>query len=176
VKTVVREITGIKDCFAGKDEGKGVKEVRRTMSGSSLDSDPRCSSQRTARTFAGCGASRLGSPKGSSRRTIYSNDIYAILCTYGVEAARQTILREIAGVFNEYKIDVDARHLELITGYMVRPSAHTPFGQPTDGQQTFDGGYRPFYRKGIDALVAAAEGVVRDDGELLVRRGAARRL
>jgi hypothetical protein len=24
VKTIVREIPGIKDCFAGKDEGKGV--------------------------------------------------------------------------------------------------------------------------------------------------------
>jgi hypothetical protein len=51
---------------------------------------------------------------------IYSNDIYAILCAYGVEAARQAILREIAGVFSVYKIDVDMRHLELISDYMVR--------------------------------------------------------
>lgn len=50
---------------------------------------------------------------------IYSNDIYAILKTYGVEMARAAILREISGVFNAYKIDVDGRHLELIADYMV---------------------------------------------------------
>lgn len=51
--------------------------------------------------------------------SIKSNDIYAILTTYGVEAARATILREIGGVFKVYNIDVDARHLELIADYMV---------------------------------------------------------
>ena len=50
---------------------------------------------------------------------IYSNDIYSILKTYGVEMARAAILREISGVFNAYKIDVDNRHLELIADYMV---------------------------------------------------------
>ena len=50
---------------------------------------------------------------------IYSNDIYALLCAYGVEAARAAILREIGGVFAVYKIDVDIRHLELIADYMV---------------------------------------------------------
>lgn len=33
--------------------------------------------------------------------------------------ARAAILREIAGVFDAYKIDVDIRHLELIADYMV---------------------------------------------------------
>lgn len=51
--------------------------------------------------------------------SVYSNDIFAVLCAYGVEAARTTILREIGGVFDVYKIDVDARHLELIADYMV---------------------------------------------------------
>ncbi|KAI6130350.1 hypothetical protein EDD16DRAFT_1689702 [Pisolithus croceorrhizus] len=64
--------------------------------------------------------------------TIYSNDIYSILQTYGVEMARAAILREIAGVFDAYKIEVDIRHLELIADYM-----------------TFEGGYKPFNRKGI---------------------------
>lgn len=50
---------------------------------------------------------------------IYSNDIYAILKTYGVEMARAAILREISGVFDAYKIDVNSRHLELIADYMV---------------------------------------------------------
>lgn len=51
---------------------------------------------------------------------ILSNDIYAILCAYGVEAARASILREIGGVFAVYNIDVNIRHLELIADYMVR--------------------------------------------------------
>lgn len=50
---------------------------------------------------------------------VYSNDIYAILKTYGVEMAREAILREMSGVFGIYKIQVDRRHLELIADYMV---------------------------------------------------------
>jgi RNA polymerase Rpb1, domain 5 len=51
---------------------------------------------------------------------IYSNDIYAILKTYGVEMARAAILREMKGIFAVYKIDVNKRHLELIADYMVQ--------------------------------------------------------
>ena len=50
---------------------------------------------------------------------IYSNDIYAMLKTYGVEVARAAILREMSGVFGVYNIQVDRRHLELIADYMV---------------------------------------------------------
>lgn len=50
----------------------------------------------------------------------YSNDIYAILKTYGVEMARAAILKEMSGVFGVYSIKVDQRHLELIADYMVR--------------------------------------------------------
>ncbi|KAH7108430.1 beta and beta-prime subunits of DNA dependent RNA-polymerase [Auriculariales sp. MPI-PUGE-AT-0066] len=63
---------------------------------------------------------------------IRSNDIYAILKTYGVEMARRAIVDEVSGVFAGYKIDVDRRHLELIADYM-----------------TFEGGYKPFNRTGI---------------------------
>jgi DNA-directed RNA polymerase I subunit RPA1 len=83
---------------------------------------------------------------------IYSNDIYANLCAYGVEAARATILQEIAGVFAVYKIDVDIRHLELIADYMVRSAFLVVFSATQSWHyhwQTFDGGYRPFNRKGI---------------------------
>ena len=50
---------------------------------------------------------------------IRSNDIYAVLQTYGVEMARATIVDEISAVFAVYSIDVDRRHLELIADYMV---------------------------------------------------------
>lgn len=65
---------------------------------------------------------------------LQSNDVHAILRAYGVEAARATIVREIAAVFEVYGISVDPRHLYLIADYM-----------------TVDGGYRPFNRAGMDS-------------------------
>ncbi|XP_048138660.1 DNA-directed RNA polymerase I subunit 1 isoform X2 [Rhodamnia argentea] len=64
-------------------------------------------------------------------RYIYSNDIHAMLTTYGVEAARETIIREVQNVFGSYGISVDIRHLTLIADFMT----HT-------------GGYRPMNRLG----------------------------
>ncbi|KAK3841594.1 MAG: DNA-directed RNA polymerase I complex large subunit Nuc1 [Linnemannia gamsii] len=66
--------------------------------------------------------------------SIYSNDIGAILRTYGVEAARMAIIQEISGVFGAYGIDVDRRHLTLIADYM-----------------TFESGFKPFNRMGIES-------------------------
>jgi DNA-directed RNA polymerase I subunit RPA1 len=65
-------------------------------------------------------------------RSLLSNDVHAILTHYGVEAARATIVREVAAVFAVYGISVDPRHLALIADYM-----------------TCGGGYRPFNRMGM---------------------------
>jgi hypothetical protein len=81
--------------------------------------------------------------------TIYSNDIYSILKTYGVEMARAAILREVGGVFSAYKIDVDIRHLELVADYMVREWSLLCKSSYADVLKTFDGGYKPFNRKGL---------------------------
>ena len=59
---------------------------------------------------------------------VYSNDIYAILKTYGIEMARAAIVREISGVFRVYNIEVDIRHLELIADYMVSIEMNTFLG------------------------------------------------
>ena len=40
-----------------------------------------------------------------------ANDISAILHTYGVEAARATIIQEVTGVFGVYGIDIEPHHL-----------------------------------------------------------------
>ncbi|XP_062117647.1 DNA-directed RNA polymerase I subunit 1 [Humulus lupulus] len=64
-------------------------------------------------------------------RYVYSNNIQAMLSTYGVEAARETIIREITNVFKSYGISVNIRHLTLIADFMT----HT-------------GGYRPMNRLG----------------------------
>eukprot|EP00262_Sarcandra_glabra_P017842 TRINITY_DN6235_c0_g2_i1.p1 TRINITY_DN6235_c0_g2~~TRINITY_DN6235_c0_g2_i1.p1 ORF type:complete len:522 (+),score=102.42 TRINITY_DN6235_c0_g2_i1:184-1566(+) len=63
---------------------------------------------------------------------IISNDIHAVLNTYGVEAARATIINEVKGVFGSYGISVNIRHLTLIADFM-----------------TMDGGYRPMSRFGM---------------------------
>jgi len=67
-------------------------------------------------------------------RNITSNDIYAVLKFYGVEAARATIVSEIKSVFQVYGIRVDPRHLSLIADYM-----------------THEGGYKPLNRSGMES-------------------------
>lgn len=62
---------------------------------------------------------------------LYSNNIHAMLKTYGVEAARATLIREVTQVFDIYGVKIDYRHLSLIADYMT----HT-------------GGYRPMSRHG----------------------------
>lgn len=39
---------------------------------------------------------------------------------YGVEAGRDTIIKEVKTVFGVYGIDVNFRHLSLVADYMVR--------------------------------------------------------
>ncbi|KAG1450609.1 hypothetical protein G6F46_007887 [Rhizopus delemar] len=68
---------------------------------------------------------------------IDTNDIAAILNTYGVEAARNAVIKEVGSVFAVYGIKVDRRHLTLIADYM-----------------TFEGGYKPFSRIGIGSNVS----------------------
>jgi len=68
---------------------------------------------------------------------IYSNDIYSILKTYGVEMARTAIMKEMKSVFSVYDINVDWRHLGLIADYM-----------------TFNGGYKAFNRTGMATSVS----------------------
>ncbi|KAK3022372.1 hypothetical protein RJ639_047346 [Escallonia herrerae] len=62
---------------------------------------------------------------------LYSNNIHVMLKTFGVEAARETIIKEVTHVFQLYGVEIDYRHLSLIADYMT----HT-------------GGYRPMSRHG----------------------------
>lgn len=57
-------------------------------------------------------------------QNISSNDIYRILTTFGVEAARKSIVAEIQGVFAVYGIDVNPRHLSLIADFMTRTGSY----------------------------------------------------
>ncbi|CDK29787.1 unnamed protein product [Kuraishia capsulata CBS 1993] len=69
---------------------------------------------------------------------ITSNDVAAVLRTYGVEAARNTIVNEINNVFGRYAISVSSRHLDLLADYMTR-----------------EGTYLAFSRQGIDSSTSA---------------------
>ncbi|TFK55537.1 beta and beta-prime subunits of DNA dependent RNA-polymerase [Heliocybe sulcata] len=116
-KTVIREIPGISDCFRVREDSKDGKS-KLTTNGSNFQGLWDVLSYQEESII--------------EENSIYSNDIYAVLVAYGVEAARATIISEVSNVFDAYKIDVDMRHLELIADYM-----------------TFDGGYKPFNRRGI---------------------------
>lgn len=65
---------------------------------------------------------------------LYTNDIHAMTKTYGIEAGRQIIVKEIQNVFGAYGITVDVRHLYLIADYM-----------------TFDGTVKPLSRVGMQS-------------------------
>ena len=77
-----------------------------------------------------------------------ANDISAILHTYGVEAARATIIQEVTGVFGVYGIDIEPHHLSLIADFM-----------------TAGGGYRAMNRGAMmDHSSPVPANVLRDDG------------
>jgi DNA-directed RNA polymerase I subunit RPA1 len=60
---------------------------------------------------------------------IDTNDVDAILRSYGIEAARGAIIRQIRGVFGVYGIDIDPRHLNLIADYMTATGTLRPFNR-----------------------------------------------
>jgi DNA-directed RNA polymerase I subunit RPA1 len=60
---------------------------------------------------------------------ISTNDIAAMLVRYGVEAARECIVKEIKGVFGVYGINVNIRHLGLIADFMTRGGEFTPMNR-----------------------------------------------
>lgn len=119
--TIVREIPGIQDCFVASKEGdKELVVSELLVCNSQYDSHQRKLSTNGSNlkgiwSFA-AGAAAEGMLHDDD---IYSNDIYSILKTYGVEMARAAIIKEMSGVFGVYSIQVDRRHLELIADYMV---------------------------------------------------------
>lgn len=68
---------------------------------------------------------------------VYSNNIYMMLNTYGVEAARTSLILEMKNVFGSYGVEIDYRHFSLIADHM-----------------THSGGYRPMSRFGISQSVS----------------------
>ena len=74
---------------------------------------------------AGINFSELWRLENIDHSRLMSNDIWAIRCHYGVEAARNTIVEQIRSVFGVYGIEVDPRHLTLIADYMTFSGEYT---------------------------------------------------
>ncbi|CAB5372246.1 unnamed protein product [Rhizophagus irregularis] len=113
-KSVIREISGISKCYPIANE----------------------TGNDTSKTIATEGVNFYSIWKYDDiidLNNIYSNDIVAILNTYGVEAARAAIVKEISAVFAAYGINVHPKHVTLVADYM-----------------TFEGKFKPFNRIGLD--------------------------
>lgn len=108
-KTLVRSRPKIEHGFINDEEGRG----------------------RCLQT-AGCNFEEIWKLHQVDHNKLMSNDIWAVRCAYGVEAARMSIVEQIRGVFAVYGISVDPRHLTLIADYM-----------------TFDGGFKAMNRIGM---------------------------
>ncbi|KAA8914558.1 hypothetical protein FN846DRAFT_926797 [Sphaerosporella brunnea] len=61
--------------------------------------------------------------------SIETNDIACVLRTYGVEACRNNIVKEMDAVFRGHGISVDIRHLNLIADIMTRGGGYSPFNR-----------------------------------------------
>mmetsp|Transcript_24066 Transcript_24066/g.48601 ORF Transcript_24066/g.48601 Transcript_24066/m.48601 type:complete len:358 (-) Transcript_24066:353-1426(-) len=60
---------------------------------------------------------------------IFSNDIYGVLVTYGIEAARNFLHYELSTIFKFQAILVKNQHLDLISDYMTRLGNYRAFNR-----------------------------------------------
>ncbi|KAH8677266.1 hypothetical protein BX600DRAFT_408654 [Xylariales sp. PMI_506] len=86
-----------------------------------------------------------------------TNDIAAVLRTYGIEAARSNIIQELSNVFGGHGISVDNRHLNLIGDYMTRNGTFTPFNR-----NGLKGNVSPFTKMSFETTLAFLKDAVLD--------------
>ncbi|KAJ2006417.1 hypothetical protein GGI04_001889 [Coemansia thaxteri] len=133
--TVVREIPGVSSCYVSKPEAENNTSVLIGANGNNIRGIWEAS--LVSLDVIANTDEATGMDEWIDINHLYSNDIAMILRTYGVEAARTAIMREIGGVFGVYEIGVDKRHLSLVADYM-----------------TFEGGFKPFNRIGLSSSPA----------------------
>lgn len=138
-KTVIQEISGVGDCTLVEEkdgDGNPVKVIH--TAGANLQAMQRYSD------FI-------------NPNRIQTNDIAAVLEIYGVEAARQNIVRELAGVFKGHGIAVDNRHLNLIGDHMTRNGGFTPFNR-----MGLKGNVSPFTKMSFETTLGFLKDAVLD--------------
>ncbi|KAJ2390774.1 hypothetical protein H4S02_001675 [Coemansia sp. RSA 2611] len=129
--TVVREIPGISACFVNKPRFENDTDLVVGTAGANIRGIWEASLEPLEEI---ANTKKAPSQEWMDINHLYTNDIAAILHTYGVEAARMAIMREISNVFGAYDIGVDKRHLSLVADYM-----------------TFEGAFKPFNRVGLSS-------------------------
>ena len=89
--------------------------------------------------------------------SISTNDIAAVLSTYGVEACRAAIIQELSGVFGGHGISVDQRHLNLIADFMTRRGGFVGFNR-----SGLRGSVSPFMKMSFETTVGFLADAVND--------------
>ncbi|KAK7561108.1 DNA-directed RNA polymerase-like protein I subunit [Phyllosticta citricarpa] len=100
---------------------------------------------------------------------IFTNDIVQVLETYGVEAARATIVREMNAVFGGHGISVDNRHLNLIADTMTRGGGYTAFNR-----MGMKSNPSPFMKMSFETTVGFLKDAVMEEDEDLLENPSAR--
>jgi DNA-directed RNA polymerase I subunit RPA1 len=107
---VIREIKGIGNCYITQPSGPSALSDNGDYA---VQTDGASFMSLWRLAFSGAFSETIDFNR------IYTNDIGLVLKTYGVEAARAAIVKEIASVFSVYGIVVDNRHLFLLADYMT---------------------------------------------------------
>ncbi|KAI1649517.1 beta and beta-prime subunits of DNA dependent RNA-polymerase [Daldinia loculata] len=144
-KTLIQQIDGIKSCTFVADE----KIV-----------DPRTGEEEKKAVIHTSGVNLRAMQKYGdfiNPNKIQTNDIASVLQVYGVEAARNSIIRELGGVFEGHGIGVDKRHLNLIGDYMTRNGGFTPFNR-----NGLKGNVSPFTKMSFETTLSFLKDAVLD--------------
>ncbi|RGP66425.1 DNA-directed rna polymerase i subunit rpa1 [Fusarium longipes] len=139
-KTVIQEISGVGSCTLVEEKDEVTNELVKVIhtAGVNLQAMQRYSD------FI-------------NPNKIRTNDIAAVLEIYGVEAARQNIVQELAGVFGSHGIKVDNRHLNLIGDHMTRNGGFTPFNR-----MGLKGNVSPFTKMSFETTLGFLKDAVLD--------------
>ena len=144
-KTLIQQIPGVGQCtFVAKDK---IFDVR-------TGGEVEASVVHTA------GANLQAMQKYSdyiNPNKISTNDIAAVLAVYGVEAARNSIIRELSNVFGGHSISVDNRHLNLIGDHMTRNGGFSPFNR-----MGLRGNVSPFTKMSFETTLAVLKDALLD--------------
>ncbi|ERS94998.1 hypothetical protein HMPREF1624_08710 [Sporothrix schenckii ATCC 58251] len=136
-RSVVRQIPGVKSCTYVADEV--VKDSRTGIEVKVPVVHTEGANIRTIQQF-----SDFFDPN-----KLATNDIVAMLEVYGVEACRNTIIRELSTVFVSHGIGVDNRHLNLIGDFMTRGGGFMPFNR-----YGLKGNVSPFTKMSFETTLA----------------------
>ncbi|CAH8628055.1 unnamed protein product [Dicrocoelium dendriticum] len=89
---------------------------------------------------------------------LYTNNISLMYQTYGIEAARAAIQKEVSSVFGHYGIYVNPRHLSLVADYMTKSGFYRAFNR-----SAFAGHPSPLQQMSFETVSTALKDAIQDD-------------